>query len=60
METKLHISLVSLKAPMLKIPIVIVKKKITSNVGPIIFVSFVDKRKTQIRWAVVVTQKLQR
>ncbi len=61
METKLHISLVALKALMLKTPTTIVKKtKTTSDVGPIICVSSPNARKTQVRLDVTIKWKAQK
>ncbi len=33
------------------------KKRTTSNAGPIICVSFANKRKTQVGWAIAVGQR---
>jgi len=55
METKLHTSLVALKALMLKNSCSNCKKVgTTSNAKPIIYISFTNERKTQVGWVVSI------
>jgi hypothetical protein len=59
MGTKLHISLIALKALMLKNSYNN-RKKIgtTSNARPIIYISSTNERKTLVGWVVFVRRKI--
>jgi hypothetical protein len=58
---KLHISSATLKTPMLKTLVTIIKKqKPQSDVGPIICVSSTNERKTQVMWAIIIGQRVRR
>jgi hypothetical protein len=50
----------ALKALMLKSHVVIIKKKTTSNAKPTICISSTNEMKTQVRWTIVIGQRVKR